>query len=169
MNAVSEAPHIEYDDRSFPRFASVRDATRTQLLLGGLVIGIVLIITGLGLSQRPLDLQSVRGLGIVILIGFFALLGILFVALLPAPLHYIIRGGVLEYPRWGGLRRGCISLSELDAFNVEGRDQTSASIVLWSSKGRVLSLPEDLLASPRDFRETLASAGLPERPPRLRR
>lgn len=169
MNVPSVSTGAEYDDRVFPQFASVRDRTRGQLLLGGVVIGIVLIIAGVGLSQRPLNLHSVRDIGIVILICVFGFLGVLLIALVPMPRHYVIRDGLLEYPRWGGLRRGRILLRDLQAYNVEGRDEASAAIVLWSRRGRALTLPQGLLASPNLFRKALASAGLLERPPRFRR
>jgi len=151
-----------------PRFAAVRNTTRGQLILGGIAIGFVLIIAGLGLSQRNLSIQRPSDLGLVFLVVLFMFLGPLIVILVPMPRHYVIDSGLLGYPRWGGLRRGTISLSLLSTFRIEGRDETTATIVLFADGRRKLTIPEDLLADSRLFRDVLKQAGLREEPPRFR-
>lgn len=169
MTNHRELLSAEYDDRMLPRFALVRDATRTQLILGGTAIGVVLVIAGFGISQRGLDLLSLRDLGVVLLIAFLIFVGALMVVLISMPRHYVIRADVLEYPRWGGLRRGKIMLAHVKSLRREGRDESSATVFLVSDDRRLLTIPEDLLADPSKFRDALMRAGLKEEASRFRR
>src|SRR5437867_4396568 len=68
IRILSHLDMATYDDRALPRFAAVRNTTRGQLILGGIAIGFVLIIAGLGLSQRNLSIQRPSDLGLVFLV-----------------------------------------------------------------------------------------------------
>ena len=157
-----------YDDRNEERYKEVQ--TRTRLgLIGGLgAIGLALISIGIGWTASASTTAPLRDW---VLGGFtvvFGALGILFIVLLPPSRYYIIHNGRLGYPRWGGIRRGRVSLSEFDAFRREGRDANSATLFLFRQGKRTLTIPEDELASPGTFARCLHSNGLEELPPRFR-
>jgi len=103
------------------------------------------------------------------MLAFVAIAGVLGAVILPRSRHYSIAAGAVDYPRWGGMLRGRLILSEIDAFRREGRDSESASVVLLHEGRQMLLVPEDFLASPDAFLDTLRGLGVGELPPKFRR
>jgi|SRR5467141_1254878 len=160
-----------YDDRSEAAFHSMVNKMRTRFILAGLVTGFALIAGAYGLSTTP-DFSLPRTWGILSATVFLGVIsGLSFSVAAVAPSHfYSIRAGALEYPKWGGLAgRGRVVLSSEDSFRREGRDDVSASLVLSRGGRRLILVPEDLLADPGKFIETLRVLGVREEPSRFRR
>jgi len=129
-----------------------------------LALGVILVV----IWSRGIDPSSPRDWLLVGLLVVTAIGGLLGAAIIPRSRHYSISGGVLEYRRWGGILRGYLLLSKVEAVRREGRDPTSSNVVFLAEGRQLLLIPEDFLASPEEFLEALRSLALKELPPRFR-
>src|SRR3990170_2443824 len=151
-----------YDDRKECEFVAVQNAQRRKLMLFIAAMFLALGVIVISVWSRGVNSSSPRDWLFMALMVIVTFAGILGLAILPRSRHYQIVNRTLDYPRWGGIRRGRLSLTTVDAFRREGRDPRASSIVLLTAKRRTFLLPEDLLASPPAFVETLRSLGLTE-------
>lgn len=153
-------PHSRYDDRTQLRFAVIETTLRDKLLLGVVVMFFAIGVALMTIWNR--ELSSPRDWLLLATLVLAVIIGGLLSAVIPRSNHYLIAEDGLEYPRWGGLRRGRIPLSDVEAFRREGRDPESSTLILFAGGRRVLVVPEEFLASPDEFREVLRSSGVAE-------
>ena len=160
-------PHL-YDDRRDPRFSVVQSMLRKRMAVLAVVVAFSLVLAFAAVAQRGLALSSPGDLAILTLLLFFSALEVLALVLITRQVFFAIVEGVLHYPRWGGLLRATVPLSGVTAFRREGKDETTASVVLFTAGKRFLVVPEDYLTDPSRFMEGLRQSGVSELPARFR-
>jgi len=153
----------DYDERAMSGFARVEQTNRKRLIKITVAAGIILTVVSAGLfiARIEIDPTSSRGIGIIGVLVWFAILTIAPVFALPYPRHRIVHHGRLEFPQLGGIRRGVLPLTRVGWYRVHETKSTTAYVELKLRVGSMI-IEFSELADPPRFIEALKSAGVSE-------